>query len=164
MPSQLERGKISPEFRAVLWSHVRQMLERHRDHTPPGTVFLQEPWATILAQAHIYRDHQLDDFPTNYDAVFRKVKSRIEMAEWSECSLEWIFKHPRCPPVFPQHVDSIMAHCRLAYRVFDNPVICPVGSDAEREAINRAFGDLAAAEFHGAKKHLRNAAHALKRR
>lgn len=35
-----------------------------------------------------------------------------------------------------------MAHCRLAYRVFDNPVICPVGSDAEREAINRAFGDL----------------------
>lgn len=84
MPSQLERGKISPEFRAVLWSHVRQMLERHRDHTPPGTVFLQEPWATILAQAHIYRDHQLDDFPTNYDAVFRKVKSRIEMAEWSD--------------------------------------------------------------------------------
>jgi hypothetical protein len=33
----------------------------------------------------------------------------------------------------------------------------PIGSDAERETLARAFADVAAFEFHGARAHLRNA-------
>jgi hypothetical protein len=48
-----------------------------------------------------------------------------------------------------------------AYRVVDGNTIAPVGSEAELEAVKRAFADLAATEFHGARKHLRTAAEEL---
>jgi hypothetical protein len=82
MPSQLARGEISQAFRAELWSLVRKILEGHRDHTSLGTLFLKKPWSAILAEGHVRRDHQFDDFPTDFDAALQKVKSRIEKAEW----------------------------------------------------------------------------------
>ena len=54
-----------------------------------------------------------------------------------------------------------MAYCRLAYRVFDGNVICPIGSDAERQTMERAFADLRSAEFYGAREHLTKAANEL---
>jgi hypothetical protein len=62
---------------------------------------------------------------------------------------------------FSSRVDHAMAGCRLAYRVFDGRVICPIGSDTERQTIERAFVDLAKTEFNGARAHLRNAAEEL---
>jgi hypothetical protein len=39
--------------------------------------------------------------------------------------------------------------------------ILPIASEAERLTLNRAFADLAASEFHGARAHLRDAGAAL---
>jgi hypothetical protein len=50
---------------------------------------------------------------------------------------------------------------RAAYRVLDRDTIMPIGSDTELETLKRAFADLAAAEFHGARAHLRKAAEEL---
>ena len=54
-----------------------------------------------------------------------------------------------------------MEKARVAYRVFDNDTIAPIGSEVEREVLEQAFADLAAAEFHGARAHLRSAAEQL---
>jgi hypothetical protein len=43
----------------------------------------------------------------------------------------------------------------------DGNTIVPIASEAERLTLNRAFADLAASEFHGARAHLRDAAAAL---
>jgi hypothetical protein len=40
----------------------------------------------------------------------------------------------------------------------DKEVICPIASDAEHATIVKAFADLEATQFHGARAHLRNAA------
>jgi len=45
--------------------------------------------------------------------------------------------------------------------VIDNDTIVPIGSGAELETLERAFADLAVAEFHGARDHLRKAAEEL---
>src|SRR5262249_51861094 len=81
----------------------------------------------------------------------------------SSCSdvlgwLEFVLKHRRCPNHLADKLDAIMARCHLAYRVFDGQVICPMGSEAERQTIERAFADVAATQFHGARAHLRKAA------
>jgi hypothetical protein len=91
------------------------------------------------------------------------VKKVITEGTWSDVLgwLEFVLKHPACPPEFAKQVNAIMAHCRLAYRVFDGTVICPIGSGAERETIGRAFSDLRSAEFHGARDHLNKAANEL---
>jgi AbiJ N-terminal domain 4 len=162
MPSQFARGEISREFRAVLWDLMRRALLVEWDRMT-GTAHICEPWPVILSEAHVYRDHRLDEFPKDYDEALQAVRARIERGEWSDILgwLEWIFKHPSCPSRFPSSVDFLLAHCRLGYRIFDNMVICPIGSDAERASIERAFVDLAAIEFNGARTHLRKAAEEL---
>src|SRR5262245_5267595 len=65
LPSQLARGQISPEFRALTWRMLKQELESTRDVTlVPARV--GEPWRPILQVAQVRYDHSLDDFPAPY--------------------------------------------------------------------------------------------------
>jgi hypothetical protein len=161
LPAQLKVGEISQEFRAVLWSAFREELNKHKEYTVH--LSLGKPWSTILAEANVWHDHRLDEFPRTFLEAVSRVQDRIAKGSWSDVLgwLEWVFKHPSCPARFPKLVDALMAHCRLAYRVFDSVVICPIGSETEREAIERAFADLATAELHGARAHLGKAAEQL---
>ena len=101
-----------------------------------GTPQMPEPWGTILSEAHVYRDHRFDEFPRSHHEAIKTVKGRIETGNWSDVLgwLEWIFKHPRCPSGFPKSVDGLLAYCRLGYRVFDNVVICPIGSEVSHSS------------------------------
>jgi hypothetical protein len=69
-----------------------------------------------------------------------------------------VLKHPACPPRFARDIDGTLRHCRAAYRVVEGTVICPIASDTEHSIIVKAFADLAATQFNGARAHLRNAA------
>lgn len=55
---------------------------------------------------------------------------------------------------------SVAIRCARS-AVFDGQVICPIGSDEERQTIERAFVDISAPQFQGARRHLRNAAEQL---
>jgi hypothetical protein len=162
LPSQLARGEISQEFRAVLWSVLDNEFETNHVRDGSGGTLLG-PWLMILQDAHVFRHHRLDQFPYRNGTIVNDVKTIIERGVCSEVLgwLEWVFKHPACPPKFPDNVNAIMGHCRLAYRVFDRAVISPIGSEAERAAIEGAFADLATAAIHGARTHLRKAAEQL---
>jgi hypothetical protein len=160
LPSQLKRGEISQEFRAVLWSELHSQFQ-HCRYSISGTSLLNDPWNQILMDVHVYRNHQLvDEFPSGFYDIISEVKDLVRHGPWSGVLgwLEFVLKHPACPDDFAGTLTAIMRHCRLAYSVFDGVVIAPIGSDAERATIERAFADLAATEFHGARAHLRKAA------
>jgi hypothetical protein len=91
------------------------------------------------------------------------VKNGILNGSWSAVLgwLVFVLKHPSCRDDLADAVNSIMKDCRLAYGVLDGVVISPIGSDAERATIERAFADLVATEFHGARAHFRKAAEEL---
>jgi hypothetical protein len=159
LPSQLARGQISQEFRAVLWRALSTEFERHQDYTAYGDHLLDAPWSIILADAHVFRYHRLDKFHRDYHDAVASVRTIIEKGSWSDVLgwLEFVLKHPRCPGQFATSVARLMAGCRLAYRVVDGCVICPISSETERETLERAFADLKVTEFGGARAHLRNA-------
>ena len=71
--------------------------------------------------------------------------------------MQWILRDRECPAGLADHVETALRRSRAAYAVFDGDTIIPIGSDAERETVTRAFADLAASEFHGARAHLRSA-------
>jgi hypothetical protein len=163
LPSQLKRKEISREFRAALWAYIHDALDAHR-YSYADDSYLNDPWDSILRDAEVYHHHNaVDEFPNNYFRLIEQIKRLIMIGAWHEVLgwLEFVLKHPRCPPELAADVDAIMAHCRLGYRVFDGVVIGPYGSDEERDAIERTYLDLAATEFHGARQHLRNAAEEL---
>ena len=69
--------------------------------------------------------------------------------------LEFVLRHSQCPNGFANRINSILENAGAAYRVWDGNIIIPVSSDVEGATLERAFADLAATEFHGARTHLR---------
>lgn len=73
---------------------------------------------------------------------------------------DWLLTGVGRPPIRADEIDAILVHCRSAYRVIDGS-ICFAGTDEEVETLKRAFADLSAAGFNGARAHLREAAKRL---
>ena len=48
--SQLARGQISQEFRAVLWLSLKHEFGEHRVDSPLGGGYLRKPWSTIIGR------------------------------------------------------------------------------------------------------------------
>jgi hypothetical protein len=65
------------------------------------------------------------------------------------------------PHGLAEDITGVLAHERAASRIVDGDTIVPIGSEAELATIKRAFVDLTATEFHGARSHLRYAAEEL---
>jgi len=74
--------------------------------------------------------------------------------------LQFVMRHNKCPVGFPAAVERALRFGHAAYRVMEK-TIYPIGSEAEKETIERAFADLATTEFHGAREHLRAAGEQL---
>jgi hypothetical protein len=70
-------------------------------------------------------------------------------------------RQPLTPEKFAKAIDGVLEEERAAYRVVDGDTFMPVCSDTERETLERAFHDVSAKEFQGARAHLKNAAIAL---
>jgi predicted metal-binding protein len=88
-----------------------------------------------------------------------EVKAIFQYGEYSEILgfLQCVLRQANCPHDLPDNVEATLRLSRAAYSVIDRDTIIPIGSDAERETLVRAFADVAASEFHGARVHLRNA-------
>ena len=71
--------------------------------------------------------------------------------------VQWVLRHKQKPRGLELEVNAALRASRAAYALFDNDTIIPVGSDAERDTLARAFADVAVSEFHGARAHLRSA-------
>jgi len=71
--------------------------------------------------------------------------------------VEWVLRHEKKPPRLEIYVENALLESRAAYGLFDYDTIVPIGSDADRETLVRAFADVATSEFGGARAHLRSA-------
>jgi hypothetical protein len=75
--------------------------------------------------------------------------------------VQWVLCHEHKPYELEEYVYHALRESRAAYALFEHDTIVPIASEAEHETLARAFADVAASEFHGARAHLRNAASEL---
>jgi len=164
LPTQLQLKEVSPELRAVLWRVVYDSFVRHsRYPSMGGGRFFNDPLEGILRALHVYRDHRMaDEFRNDFEVHVEATKRIFERGDHLEI-FGWLQYVLRLDPPYPfaEQIDRALGYGRAAYRVLDGKTIVPVGSDAELDTLKRAFADLAASEFHGARAHLRNAAELL---
>lgn len=162
LPRQLELKELSHEIRALLWDLVYSQLAQasHPVEFGPGR-YLSGDWITILRDKHVRHDHKMvDEFENNFGRLSRDIKqifvhgTYIEVFGW----LQFVLRHPKCPYQFADKVNAALKSGRSAYRVLGRTTIVPIASDAEKVTLERAFTDLDASEFSGARAHLRNAA------
>ena len=164
LPQQLKLGELSPIFRAAVWNIVFHSIKNAVDRDGwTARAEVGYPWDSILRFRHIYRlDSPVDEFSTAYKDVCAELKPLIWEGDYVQVLgfLQMVIRHPDCPQRFADLVNASLEHGHVAYRVVDQTIV-PIGSEAEIETIERAFVDLAATEFAGARAHLRNAAEEL---
>jgi hypothetical protein len=162
LPSQLKLREVSPKLRAVLWSRIHGYLEDATNNSGyGGPSYLDKPWSTILKEERVYRQHGMaDDFKNKAQGLIKETRNTFENGDYLAIFgwLEFVLKHPSCPPNVAREIDGSLRFCRAAYRVVENKVICPIASDTEHSSIVKAFADLAATQFNGARAHLGKAA------
>jgi hypothetical protein len=161
MPSQLKLGELSDQLRSALWAAVHHSLRlsrRTRDYAKP---VLGTPWSEILHDMFVYRSHRMtDEFSSRFDAIVAEVKkifaegNYIEVFGW----LQWVLRRRDCPAGFAESIEYALEVGHAPYRIIDRKTIVPIGSKQEHETIKRAFVDLSATEFGGARAHLSEAA------
>jgi hypothetical protein len=165
LPSQLKLKEISQELRATLWGVIYDHLsEATRTSQMFGEPYLGPPWEGILRYMHVARDHAMaDEFENDASKLILKVKQVFEKGDYVAI-FGWLQKVLRlniCPRRLVDDIERALRNGRAAYRVLDRDTIVPIGSDAELATLKKAFADLAATEFHGARAHLRKAAEEL---
>jgi AbiJ N-terminal domain 4 len=161
LPTQLQLREVSPQLRSALWDRFYTYLRKAIHHVDYGSDSMDEPWSTILKDEHVYRQHRMaDDFPSTAKVLIKNTRDVFENGNYIAIFgwLEFVLKHYVCPHGVADDVESILRHCRAAYRVIDKKVICPIASDTEHATITKAFADLSSTQFNGARTHLRNAA------
>jgi hypothetical protein len=160
LPRQLRPKEISPELRALLWQVVHRHFEEFQDYLEGGLQF-SEPWESIFYAMHVHRHNRMiDEFENDYNHLVRQTKEVFQKGDYVAIFgwLQWVLRRRDVPRSFSKYINAALEAARAAYRVVDDDTIVPVGSDAERETLERAFVDLAATEFHGTRVHLRKAA------
>jgi hypothetical protein len=164
LPAQLKPKEVSPAMRATIWALVLKSVEgsTHRGGGY-GAAYVGDPWRLILTDQHVHRQHRmLDEFTNSYRTLRDQLKQIFASGDYLQIFgfLQFVIRHPKCPYRFADLIDGELKSARAAYRVMDYTIV-PIGSDAEQATLQRAFNDLAATEFHGARKHLRTAAEEL---
>jgi hypothetical protein len=157
LPSQLQLREVSSELRAVLWNTIQDVLKNSTSRSG----YIETPWWTILREEYVYRQHKMvDDFVNNAKDRSREVRQIFEQGDYVAIFgwLEFVLKHPSCPQDFHTRIQSNLRYSRAAYLVVDEQVICPIGSSAAHATLVKAFANLDATQFNGARAHLRNAA------
>jgi hypothetical protein len=152
LPSQLKLKELSQKLR----------LASRRFPAYAPRAHLDEPWNSIIRDMCTFRYHRMQ-FENNANVLIAEVKKIFERGDYIAVFgwLQWVLREPDCPYGLSRQIDAALQMSRAAYRVLEERTIVPVGSDAELETLKRAFADLAATEFHGARAHLRNAAEEL---
>ena len=159
LPTQLQLKELSPALRALLWAVVLESLQaaaRHDGNTF-GIFVVVDPWLTIMRDYHIHRKHRmLDEFTSQYTHAESDLKTIFVGYGYAQVFgfLQYVIRHPKCPRGFADAVENALRSARAAYRVVDKTIF-PIGSEDEKKTIERAFADLAASEFRGARQHLR---------
>jgi hypothetical protein len=163
LPTQLKLKEVSPELRARLWNIFYQWLDvatTADELVVPGVLFLQGPFVQLLYNWHVTRCFRpADEFGRTSAYWTDELKSIFMAGDYLAIFgfVQWVLRQPEKPHQLEIEVEDALRASRTSYAVFDGDTIVPIGSDAERETLHRAFADLAASEFHGARAHLRNA-------
>jgi hypothetical protein len=162
LPAQLQLKEISRELRARLWFVVYEYLKRATidDDMGYSRSHLDNDWSAILYNYHVVHDHGMaDEFTNIADELTSKLKTVFSSGNYVRIFgfLQFVLRHPRCPPQLARHINGALSDARAAYCILDQQTIVPVASDAERVVLEQAFADLTATEFRGARGHLNTA-------
>jgi hypothetical protein len=161
LPKPLTLGEVSQPLRNAIYSNLYLHIDGSAATDVIGDRRLGSPWIRLLLTRHVHVLHEpADEFNTEFEWNVQSLKNLCFNAEYNELFdlLELLMKLGGCPRSFTDAITRDFERYGAAYRVIQpGPVIVPIASPEEGQVVQRAFQDLAAGEFDGARAHLRQA-------
>jgi len=155
LPRQLKLRELSQELRADLWDFFYQWtIDATNSEGQVGGRL-----RGMLYSYHVRRENNpADEFDGSQHIIVEKLKKLFWHGGYLEVFgfIQWLLRDNRAEDLH-KYVAESLSVCRASYAVFDHDTIVPISSEAEAEALQRAFADLAVLEFRGARAHLREA-------
>ena len=165
LASQLLLKEVSQQLRSLLWKFVHEELTEDTTYSSMGgNDYFREKWKAILYDKHVYRDELMaNDFDNNATKLTNDLKKIFVKGNYVAVFgfLQYVLRHRDCPFKFAEKVAWALEKSGAAYTVIDRKTIVPISSEIDRRVLEKAFADLAAKEFHGARSHLREAGSSL---
>ena len=163
MPTQLVHKQLSRELRAHLWRVIYPSMLSCRTVKVQRYV-LTGRWMTLLIDYHVEVNHAfVDDVTNGFEKNIEFVKELIQKGPYNKIFdfLQFFLRKAYLFDDLREDIEYVLIDCRSAYRLVDGDTIVPLGSEQEMATVVKAFSDLQATEFNGARAHLKSAAHAL---
>ena len=165
LPRPLALGELPQMARNRLWDVFYRATEEHSD-TSPGSPYLvvYGPWKEVLRDLYVkFFNEPTDGFSRFLDNIRDQYKDfMLGKTQYNKVFdlIQFIMRHPGCPPDFTSGIMAAFEECSMAYVVDTNdpPTIFPAATPEEGEAILKAREDLRTAALHAANGHLQRAA------
>lgn len=160
LPTQMKLREISPALSSRLWMVIHASLEKATKYsTMGGPPWLDEKWSSIIFDWHTLVEHKYaDELSKSVKDSIARVKALVTSANYVDVFnfVEFLAKHRSAPYQICEKIDWALRSSHAAYRLIDR-VIVPITSQADAQAVIRAFVDLGAEPYRGARSHLREA-------
>lgn len=162
IPQQMKRNEITRAFRVKLFTVVRD----HITIDNPGFEHPEvvAPWDDILYDLHIDYFAEMPDEWSSYWSTQEELLKAVFVKGDTKAIyglLEFILRHPRCPPEFGPDVNAVLESTQAAFRIVDGDTFAPYASEEEAVTVAAAMSDLADPQLAGAKEHYKKAAAGL---
>ena len=166
IPGPLKLGELPREARTQIWNlffaHIRLSTTTGGLDVLDGGPWIEGPWCKILKAKHCDLDQgPLDEWDPEFRKIRRNLRGYIEAQPFNKVFdlIQFVLRHPQCPPGFIRQMKVTFAECRLAYTIDDGPppTIVPAVTPEEGAAVVESLQTLRQAGLDGSTAHLRNA-------
>ena len=133
-----------------------------------GYNLVGEPIATVLKDLHMdHHGHPVEDWSFSQEWVISQLRQSL-LEEFFKVfdMIQFILRHPECPPALIHDMKKAFRDSRLAYVIDDSglPTITPAVTAEEGQIILSSRQELASAGLDGAAEHLRKSSEYINRR
>ena len=162
LPEPLKLKELPPEARTHIWNIFYVFIDATK------TSFYMSAsvagvWKDILQAKHVWHDNlPMDEWDDSFEYHRRRLRHSIETLHFNQVFdlIQFVLRHPKCPPSFINAMKGTFALSRLAYVIDDAEpsTIIPAVTDTEGSTVIESMQTLRLAGLDGSAAHLKKAA------
>ncbi len=164
IPPQLKLGEVSAELRRLIDYYVSLEIDR-QSVAPYGTSVFRSEWLRTAQDLHVlFFQKSIATFEYGAYETKKRISDFISRASLAHLFnfVEFLVSHSSVSSELKIELAEAFVRARSAYRIIDQNYIVALGSEEERDAYLRAIDFAAQLNAAGARKHLVDAAIAMR--